>query len=93
VTFNKPFNVLSQFTEPGRRLTLADYISVPGIFSADRLDYDSEGLLVQTEIGRIKRRISDPHAGMSYTYWVQMEGVITQKAIQHFLPVFCWMMA
>jgi len=82
ILFNKPFNVLCQFTEPGRRLTLADYISIPGIYAADRLDYDSEGLLVLTDAGRIQQRIVDPRADMAKTYWVQVEGVPSLAAIQ-----------
>jgi 23S rRNA pseudouridine2457 synthase len=82
ILFNKPFNVLCQFSEPGRRLTLADYISIPGVYAADRLDYDSEGLLVLTDTGRIQQRIADPRADMAKTYWVQVEGVPTPAAMQ-----------
>lgn len=82
ILFNKPFNVLCQFTEPGKRLTLADYISIPGVYAAGRLDYDSEGLLVLTDTGRIQQRIADPRADMAKSYWVQVEGVPTLAAIQ-----------
>jgi 23S rRNA pseudouridine2457 synthase len=82
ILFNKPFNVLCQFSEPGRRLTLADYISIPGVYAADRLDYDSEGLLILTDTGRIQQRIARPCDDMARTYWVQVEGVPTPAAIQ-----------
>lgn len=82
ILFNKPFNVLCQFTEPGRRLTLADYVPIPGVYAAGRLDYDSEGLLLLTDTGRIQQRIADPRADMAKTYWVQVEGVPTSAAIQ-----------
>ena len=74
ILLNKPYNVLCQFTEPGKRLTLADYITVPGIYAAGRLDYESEGLLVLTDAGRIQKRITGPGAGLARTYWVQVEG-------------------
>lgn len=82
ILFNKPFNVLCQFTDPGGRLTLADYIPIPGVYAAGRLDYDSEGLLVLTDTGRIQKRIADPRAGMAKTYWVQVEGFPTSSALQ-----------
>ena len=75
VLFNKPFQVLCQFTDEAGRRTLADYLSVPGIYAAGRLDYDSEGLVVLTEDGRLQHRIADPRNKMPKTYWVQVEGV------------------
>ena len=75
ILFNKPFGVLSQFTDPeGTRETLADYLDLPGFRPAGRLDYDSEGLLVLTDSGVLQARIADPHHKMAKTYWVQVEG-------------------
>lgn len=78
ILFNKPFGVLSQFTDKGtagsKRPTLSDYIDVPGVYAAGRLDKDSEGLLVLTDDGRLQHRISDPGYRTAKTYWVQVEG-------------------
>ena len=82
ILFNKPFNVLCQFTDPGGRSTLADYIPIPGVYAAGRLDYDSEGLLVLTDSGRVQQWIADPRGKMAKTYWVQVEGVPTEIALQ-----------
>lgn len=80
--FNKPFSVLSQFTDAEGRETLADYIDLPGVYPAGRLDRDSEGLLLLTDDGRLQQRISDPRHKMSKTYWAQVEGSITEAALQ-----------
>lgn len=72
--FNKPFRVLSQFTDREGRSTLADYIDTPGVYAAGRLDYDSEGLLVLTSDGRLKARLADPASQTPKTYLVQVEG-------------------
>ena len=82
ILFNKPFNVLCQFTDPGGRPTLADYITVPGVYAAGRLDYDSEGLLVLTDTGQLQQRIADPRAKLAKSYWVQVEGVPTATALR-----------
>ena len=74
VLFNKPFRVLSQFTTEGDKSVLADYIDVPGVYCAGRLDYDSEGLLVLTDDGKLQQRISNPNYGKVKCYWVQVEG-------------------
>jgi 23S rRNA pseudouridine2457 synthase len=74
--FNKPYGVLSQFTDrEARRATLADYIDAPGVRPAGRLDYDSEGLLVLTDDGGLQARIADPRHKMAKVYWAQVEGV------------------
>jgi 23S rRNA pseudouridine2457 synthase len=75
VLFNKPFQVLSQFTTEGDKSVLADFIDIPGIYCAGRLDYDSEGLLVLTNDGRLQQRIADPKYGKEKGYWVQVEGI------------------
>ncbi len=83
--FNKPFQVLTQFTDthPGTdaRRTLADYISTPNIYAAGRLDRDSEGLLLLTSNGQLQNRISHPDHKLQKTYWVQVDGEITDVAI------------
>mgnify|MGYP000403844375 CR=1 FL=1 len=74
VLFNKPFNTLCQFTgEPGDS-TLADYVDIPKIYPAGRLDKDSEGLLLLTDDGRLQHQIANPKKKMAKTYWVQVEG-------------------
>ncbi|MDY6840258.1 MAG: pseudouridine synthase [Pseudomonadota bacterium] len=89
VLFNKPFQVLSQFTDDGAsggespRATLADYLRIPGIYPAGRLDYDSEGLLLLTAEGSLQHRIASPSLKMPKTYWVQVEGDIPEQALKH----------
>lgn len=81
VRFHKPYGVLSQFTgEPGVA-TLADYIDLPGVYVAGRLDKDSEGLLVLTDDGPLQHRISAPEHKQLKTYWVQVEGEPTDEAL------------
>ena len=72
--FNKPFRVLSQFTTEGDKRVLADYIDIPGVYCAGRLDFDSEGLLVLTDDGKLQQRIANPAYGKTKGYWVQVEG-------------------
>lgn len=82
ILFNKPFGVLTQFTRQDDSPTLADYIDVPKVYPAGRLDKDSEGLLVLTSDGALQARISNPKHKMSKTYWAQVERVPDDHAIQ-----------
>lgn len=83
--FNKPFGVLSQFTdrytEGSKRPTLSDYVDVPGVYPAGRLDRDSEGLMVLTSDGALQARIAHPKYKAPKTYWAQVEGNICAEAL------------
>ena len=81
IAFNKPFGVMCKFSpEPGKK-TLADFIDVPGVYPAGRLDTDSEGLLLLTDDGALQARISSPRFKLPKVYWAQVEGTPTDDAI------------
>jgi len=79
--FNKPYKVLCQFTDEAGRKTLKDFISVPGVYSVGRLDYDSEGLLLLTDDGVLNHKMSDPGYQQPKTYWAQVEKVPSQEEL------------
>ena len=81
ILLNKPYGVLSTFTDPDGRPTLAQYVNVPGVYAAGRLDRDSEGLLVLTDDGKLQHAIAHPSSGKTKSYWVQVERVPDEDAL------------
>ena len=82
VLFNKPFDVLSQFTDKSKRATLANFIDRPGVYVAGRLDRDSEGLLMLTDAPALQHKITHPKFKVSKTYWAQVEGNPSNLTLQ-----------
>lgn len=83
--FNKPFDVLCQFTDDDRRSTLADYIDIKNVYPAGRLDKESEGLLLLTDDGALQHRIAHPKQKLAKVYWVQVDNEISDQAIKHLI--------
>jgi 23S rRNA pseudouridine2457 synthase len=81
ILFNKPYGVLPCFTDPEGRPTLAEYIDLPGVYAAGRLDQDSEGLMILTSDGSLAHRITDPEHKLPKVYWIQVERVPSEEAL------------
>ena len=81
IAFNKPYGVVCQFSPSGDKPTLKNFIAIPGIYPAGRLDSDSEGLLLLTDDGHLQASIADPRHKLPKTYWVEVEGVANERAL------------
>ncbi len=82
IQFNKPYGVISQFSPSGDKPTLKNFIAIPGVYPAGRLDTDSEGLLLLTDDGRLQTSIADPRHKLPKTYWVEVEGAADDAVLK-----------
>ncbi|MCW8854584.1 MAG: rRNA large subunit pseudouridine synthase E [Gammaproteobacteria bacterium] len=82
VLFNKPYGVICQFSPDEKHTSLAEFIPIKNVYPAGRLDHDSEGLLLLTDDGKLQNKISHPKNKMQKTYWAQVDGEITEQAIE-----------
>jgi 23S rRNA pseudouridine2457 synthase len=85
ILLNKPYGVVCQFSPHQTRPTLKDFVATPDVYPAGRLDWDSEGLVVLTDDGRLQHRIANPAQKLEKVYWVQVEGLITDVSIERLI--------